>query len=383
MKKKLLAIVLTVVMVFACVAVLAACQDNEYTVTFRNNSGGKYFELKTKGGKLSQAEVEAETAKLSNGDQMFMGWYGAVDQVDGVWVYSDPIDYDKVYTAKAEYYANWHVGAGLPQGYTLIGVIGTDEQREEWTPEGFVKTGDTDWWWTPGLERDEWMLVQDKNSPWLYRTTIDVVAGNAIKVKEKSDKWNDNICNLGWDGLAEIKLADGVTLPEGIKIEYLIQGSGKSNVMISNVAKEMNITVEYDYSILKFRITINSVEAELPETESEWIIVGAIAEGSWEDNTTDETRIFSKTDEKYVSTLTYTFRANDEFKLKKNIAGDWSGEVGGVSSLTIKGAAGVTVPKDLFSGDDNIVVAQACKVKITFNEITRVCEVEVLEIIAE
>ena len=364
MKKKVLAIILSVVMVFAAVAVLSACNAKEYTVKFRNNSGREYFRLTTVDGKISKEAVDAETAKLSNGDQMFMGWYGTIDQVDGVYVYDNEIDYDKVYTADAEYYAYWHVAAGLAQGYTMIGVI----------------NGTTIW--TPGEEPDEWMLEQDKAQPWLYRVTLDVKAGDALKVKEKSTAWKD-ICNLGYDGLAEIIVGAGVTLPEGVTKDDIIYGSGDSNVFISGHVVSMNITVEYDASILKFRITINEGEILAEEPEYHYILVGSLAEGNWDNSLgCSEALYFQETEAEGVYTIDYTFTKGNEWKVTIN-NGAWSWELGGDKINSIVAAADIDVTNETevadddlnmeaiiaasFKGSGNISVTYDCTVTITID----------------
>ncbi len=359
MKKKLIAVLLCALLVVSAVLVLAAC-NNTPVIIFRSNDGRKYFELEAKGGKLTKEQVDKayKDNNIKNGDKIFMGWYQTVGQVDGIYTYDDPIDYDKTYEDGTEFYAYWHVGAGLPQGYTLIGVIGG------------VKN------WTPGTESENWMLEQDPDQPWLYRKTIDVQKGDEIKVKEKSDKWNDDICNLGYDGCAEVILSDAVKADltsKGIDAKYMSKNAG-GNFGIGTIVTEANITVEYDFSILKYRVTYNTATVALPETVDTWILVGTLVEGSWTaDNSNPKVLFTAKEGEKYVLTLTYNLRANDEFKFKiKNP--EWVGDIG-FGGFSYSAADGVKLPKDLFvegigddgKGNGNIVCSTACTVVFTLD----------------
>ena len=378
MKKRLLAVLLIVAMVFATLAVIAACEpegSTEYTVTFRR-MGIKVFDLETVNGKLSQADVEAKTqeniARIDNRQDdgyFFSGWYETVDTVDGAYVYSDPIDYNASYIADADYEAGWDFlpSEGLEQGYTLIGVIG----------------GVTNW--TPGTEAEAWKLVQDETEGWIYRVTVDVIGGDQIKVKEKSNAWLDDVCNLGWDGLGDVLVKEGTTLElkdhalKGADIESLVWGSDKSNVYISAYIEEANITVEYNYRTNKFSITFNSITVldEIPEFH--YILVGNLAEANWDAKSTLEALTFAETEDANVFTLDYTFRRGDAWQVTWS-DGSWSWQIGGSNLGDVTAATDVDITYEgndeptideilavLFSGEGDISTKYACEVTITID----------------
>ncbi len=362
MKKKLIAIVLSVLLVVSAVLVLAACQKAVPTITFRNNSGRAYFTLETVDGKITEEMVNkaVKDNNVKNGDQFLEGWFSTVGQKDGVYTYDGPIDYNKSYTEDAEYYAKWHVSQGLPQGYTLIGVINGVEK------------------WTPGEEPDDWKLVQDQNEKWLYSATISMKAGDQFKVKEKSNAWNDNVCNLGYEGVESITYsaaAQKVLTDNSLGGNYILQGNAesKTNVVVGSVVKAINLTVTYDYSTLKFRVVVNTLEVQLPTEIPQWKIVGTI--DSWAETSTDAKVLFTTTTNKYVLTLTYKFAVGDTFKFKTNEKG-WGSEIniGGftyASELDSKGEAKLELPDDLFvkesDNSTNIKCNAACTVTLTLD----------------
>ena len=356
MKKKLLAIFVAIVMVVSAVAVLAACdKNNEYTVTFSNINGQTYFTLQTKDGKLSKEDVDAKTATISNGDMTFMGWYASTDydQATDSITYNDPIDYDTVYdNDDAEYYAYWFGGSGSANGYTVVGVIGDEPECWDEVPEN----------------HDSWILQQDSTKKWLYSVTLDLKAGNNFKVKEIAPGWNPE---FGYSMIAEVTIADGanVTLPDGTTAADLFGTVGLGNIGISDLVETMNLTIIYDHSIGKLKLVINSATllAEIPEFD--WMIVGTLAEGEWVLETENPKLMFTKTEEKYVQTLEYTFRAGDMWKIKKN-SGAWDGDFGGGAIKSITPDTGVTLPEEkMFTGDGDIETTFACTVVITLNQI--------------
>lgn len=364
MKKKLLAILLTVVMVVSALAVLTACQDKEYTITFGSISGQEYFTLKTKDGKISKEAVEAETAKLSNGDMTFMGWYATLDydQATDQTTYKDPIDYDKVYTEDTDYYAYWFGGSGSANGYTIVGVIGEETCWDE-VPE----------------DHDAWILQQDATKKWLYSVTLDVVGNNNFKVKEIAPGWNPE---FGYEKLAEVTVADNaeITFPEGVTKDDLFASAGLGNIGVSASVETMNITVVYDHSIQKVRIIINSATILEEEPVYDYILVGTLKEGTWNPSSTDEAVMFKATEDENVFTLTYTFTKDNEWKVTLN-NGAWSWSLGGSNLNPATAATDIVVTNNstaeeidkddvvskLFSGDDNISVLFDCTVTITID----------------
>ena len=78
MKRKTLAVLLSVLLVVSAVLVLTAC-NKEYTITFRNSNNAKMDELQTVKGK-----VEYTKKNLTADDRVFDGWYDSLtNNADG------------------------------------------------------------------------------------------------------------------------------------------------------------------------------------------------------------------------------------------------------------------------------------------------------------
>lgn len=384
MKKKTIAIVLSVLLVVSAVLVLAACQqdDGEFQVVFRNYTGRAYFTLKTVDGKISKDAVDAELAKITppkdgEEDMAFMGWYSQISQNDsGKYLFDGAIDYNKTYTEDAEYYAYWHVGAGLPQGYTVIGVINGQSC------------------WTPGDEPESWMLVQDEDEPWLYRADFTITAGDQIKVKEKSNAWNNDLCNLGMWGLQDVILDEGVTLPEGMKAKgdskekdktSIIYGdpseAGKTteNALVGAMVDTAEITIEYDYADKQFRIYVHSITFKT-EVKEVYVLAGSFGgDNDWNPGNTAEEYNFTPVDgQEGKWELTFTFVADQQFLVTN---GSWSWKAGwDAEKVTVTAGAGVGSVEGIFvdaGSDGNIKVTQGCTVKITLTVATHALAIEV------
>ena len=101
---------------------------------------------------------------------------------------------------------------------------------------------------------------------------------------------------------------------------------------------------------------------------NEWIVVGATGGTSWKDYTTDKAFIFTYNHEDANYTLRYNFKSLDVFQIKKNISGNWSGQLGGNAlGNRVTYAPGISPVEGLFDGSGNITVKFDCTVVITLN----------------
>lgn len=358
MKRKIIAIVLTVALVLSAVAVLAACQE-EYTITFRRENATVLFTMKTSGGKLTEKAVKkAAEGNVPNREAegyFFDNWYSTVSaDEDGNYIYENPIDYDRVYTTRSDYYAGYERRKGDDRGYTLIGVIG------DYTC------------WEPGDEPAEWMLTQDATEGWLYRITLDITRGNQIKVKTKTNEWDDTKTNLGWGGVDEVKLADGVTLPGSYKISDVIYGTGTGpmdNALVGVAVNSANVTIEYNARTNKFSFIINSVDMTESMPDVNYIIVGGFADADWNPSCQDEKYFFSDNGDGTYS-LSISLIMGQEWKITKN-DGTWGWQLTAADGVEIVGEDGLVVPADAFTdaggNDHNFKTGYACEVTLTID----------------
>ena len=387
MKKRLLAILIVVALVFSSIALLVACDETEYKVSFKN-MGRTIFTLTTTKGKLDKAKVEAEQAKVANilkaresTGYFFTTWYTTeTKDEDGASVYSGEINYAKVYTANAEYVAGYEYAPleGEEEGYTLVGVVGN---VEDWGGDGGMNVTHT-----------EWQLQQHSPEGWMYSVEdINLLPGDSFKVKTIGLGWDDGKVKIGYDRVNQITLDDGVeatALKEHELMGELIlgsdDGSGGLNIHVSQWVETMTVNIVLNFRTKKIDIIVTAIEVrdELPATE--WILTGNFSEDNWSSSTTEPTLIFTDLQDG-TYTISHAFVVGSMWRIRTNTAG-WGGEQFGYTHLgtPTKGAnVQDEIPSDLFAAgdsDNNIVVKYACTLKITLDPAAKTIEIEVTSI---
>ena len=389
MKKKLFAILLVVALVFSCFAALAACKDpeseaEEYTITFRNYKGRELFSLKTTDGKITRAQVEAQeqknAAKLNEREKdgfFFVGWWHNI-LVEGTQETRDgEINYAHKYEDDYDFQAGYDYAplAGEDEGYTLVGVIGG---ITNWAGDGSEDTDAT------------WQFTQDETDMWMYYIEdVDLLPGDAFKVKTLGLKWAESGVSLGFPGVGEIVLADGVE--ESVLKDHLLKGelfvgvdddNGGFNIAVSQLVVSANVDMTFNFRTKKLDITVNEIEtlAEMPVTQ--WILVGTFPEAEWSATTSEETLIFADEGDG-LYTIEHEFTDGLVWRIKTN-TGLWAPSYGytHIARDEIEnGTSEEELPEDLFtagSDSNNIVVNYDCTLAITLdvNEQTISIEVE-------
>lgn len=383
MKKRLFAILIVVALVFSSVAVLAACNGEEFTVQFKN-MGRTLFKLETTNGKLDKAAVEKEQAKVmgqlkgrESAGYFFTGWFTTeTADEDGEVTYSGEINYGKIYTANAVYVAGYEYApvTGEEGGYTLVGIIGN---VQDW--------GDSD---GKNLTHPEWALEQDETEGWMYRIEgVQLLGSDSFKVKTTEAAWDEGKIKIGYDRVNDISLDAGVEealLKEHALVDELFYGSddgaGGENINVSQWVKSATVNVVLNIRTKKIDIVVTAIEVldELPKTE--WILVGGFEEDNWAASTQNEALIFTD-NEDGTYTITYEFKDSTKWRIKTNIA-SWGDSLGYTNIDKITKTESVTdeVPADLFtaaSDDNNIVVNYDCTLKLTITMATSKVDVEV------
>lgn len=348
MKKRTLAILLTIALVLSAVAVLVACSSKEVTVTFREPNSKKLEEVVTVNGKA----VPSEKTTIKAGYTL-EGWYKTVGQDEnGNYTFKDKVDLSKeVFTEDTDLYANWtrNLSKGEDEGYCVIGVIGG---VQDWDPASRAEDEDS-------------QLTYVGNPVNLYSITMDVKGLDSFKVKTSYKDWDTKEINYGGDKVTKVTKADSVTLPEGAESPsdlFVLAAGGNIDVRCN-----MNITVNFYYNgkINSYiEIVVNSVSGEIvkPVGEVGMIVVGTITgwkESIAADDTANAKYIMTTTD-KNVFTLTgLVLPADAQIKFKVNEDG-WREEIGfgKVASVTFDESVtalpeGITSEnaKDIFSGD--------------------------------
>lgn len=383
MKKRLFAILIVVALVFSSVAVLAACDGNEFTVQFKN-MGRTLFKLETVNGKLDKAAVEKEQAKVANVlksqeslGYFFTGWFAneTVNE-DGESEYSGALNYGKIYTADAVYVAGYEYApvTGEEGGYTLVGIIGN---VQDW--------GDSD---GMNLTHPEWALEQDETEGWIYRIEgVQLLGSDSFKVKTTEAAWDEGKIKIGYDRVNDISLDAGVEealLKDHALVDELFYGSDDGaagqNINVSQWVASATVNVVLNIRTKKIDIVVTAIEVldELPKTE--WILVGGFAEDEWAASTQNKALIFTD-NEDGTYTITYEFKDSTKWRIKTNVA-SWGDSLGYTNIDKITKTESVTeeVPADLFTAatdDNNIVVNYDCTLKLTINMATSKVDVEV------
>ena len=392
MKKRVFAILLIVALVFSSVAVLVSCnKTTEYTIAFRR-LGKKVFELTTSDGKITRTQVqekqEANIKKIDNRQDegyFFTGWYETVETVEGEYIYSDAINYNRKYTEDVDYEAGYEYAPleGEEEGYTILGII---NGVTNWGENG---NGNA----TP----ESWKMTQDAESTWLYSITTDIAGRDEIKVKTYDVKWDDGEINIGFTKLGEITFADGVEHPadvegkgganDGGSYFYGNSSNEMCNIFVSAHIESANVTITFNYRTKLISVKFNDLVwlDEIPPAE--YILVGAHKldgdtgtgdSPEWSEKTENAARIFSEVaDDENLRTLYFEFNENDAFKVKENCTG-WAYEIGAGAITEVTFEDGVTEVTGLFgSSGGNISVKYECKVTITLNIMDRTLSVHV------
>ena len=385
MKKRIFAMLVVIALVFSAFAVLTACGE-EYTVKFKYNNGKTLFELTTSGGKLAKKDVEdmekQYARQLSSREPegyFFSGWFSKVSKdEDGNTVYSNPINYAKTYTEDTAYEAGYEFLpiSGEENGYTLVGVIGT---IQDWGGDD----GDN-------VTHTEWTFDQNQTEGWKYSLKgINLLPGNSFKVKTIGLAWDEGKVKIGYEGVNEVVLGDGVEADlkgHELKGELILgadDNNGGLNIKVSQWVESATANFDFNYRTKKLDITLTAitVRTELPKTE--WILVGNFTEDKWASSTTKDTLIFEDNGDN-TYTVSHAFTMGLEWRIKTNVA-DWDDTQYGYNHLgtPTKGAGVDEIPADLFkagSQDNNIGTNYDCTLKITLNVESETIEIEVTQI---
>lgn len=333
MKRKTLAVLLSVLLVVSAVLVLTAC-NKEYTITFRNSNNAKMDELQTVKGK-----VEYTKKNLTADDRVFDGWYDSLtNNADGTQTYGKKVDlatttFDKDTTL----YAKWTL-IGESVGYCLPGVI----------------NGVTDWDLVTVVETAARKLTHQEGTNVYTMTDLTLKQGDSFKVVSavpaKTGEWAGQVKIEAGYSQATVKIAEGATLPDdvdGTDTEVLISAGDMNNI---SILRDMKVDIRFEYSDISEDcvVTVTIKEAsgapKAPISELGFIIVGSIsswngpfaADGQYKDfiMTPDAAKVI------YKATVSFNPGA---FKIKVNES-DWNRDNYGFAQLM-----GVTV-------DDTVIL---------------------------
>ena len=368
MKKKLLAILLTALLVVSVVLVLAACQK-EYTVTFRDTSGRELDTVTTVKGKATATDKATTKAGYT-----FEDWYKTIGQDDdGNYTYTDKVDLATYeFTEDTDLYAKWkrNITAGEEAGYCIIGKI--TGLSEGWTNGGFDPEA--------AMNEPKAQLTHATDPINLYTITLDVKALDSFKIKTNSTGWS----NIEINGLSplldkgSVTLKSGVNLPEGVsKASDLFTYTYDIDNNVSPKC-DMNITINFYYNASESYadLIVNSIDGELvkPVEEVGYAIAGSMNKvgDDWkqyftaaeiEADPTLAQYVFTADAEKKSFTTTVVLHRNDSFQIKVNESGWSRGQYGAdaIESVTYDEALDEAKKPDAdasvaFSTTGNIVV---------------------------
>ena len=247
MKRKTLAILLSVLLVVSAVLVLTAC-SKEYTVTFRDAGLSKDVQTTVKG------KVEYKGEALTADDKIFEGWYDAATG-------GNKIDLETaVFDKDTTLHAHWTM-IGESKGYCLPGVInGVQYMGEE----------EKDMWDTKNAaEEPTRKLTHESATSNVYTIDLTLKATDSFKLITAlgvSESWNKGKIQVGGKETT-VKLADGVTLEEGLEIEDLFNLSNSDNNIMPQI--DMTATLKFTYNgnsdNSTIEITVKSVTGQVLE----------------------------------------------------------------------------------------------------------------------
>ena len=358
MKRKTLAILLSVLLVVSAVLVLTAC-SKEYTVTFRDAGLSKDVQTTVKG------KVEYKGEALTADDKIFEGWY---DSATG----GNKIDLETaVFDKDTTLHAHWTM-IGESKGYCLPGVInGVQYMGEE----------EKDMWDTKNAaEEPTRKLAHESATSNVYTIDLTLKATDSFKLITAlgvSESWNKGKIQVGGKETT-VKLAEGVTLPEGLEIEDLFNLSNSDNNIMPQI--DMTATLKFTYNgnsdNSTIEITVKSVTGKVLEAPNK---VGFFVAGAF-NNFYDKGTVPATGDanSKYVMTADaennlftiegLVIKQGQDFKVKINETG-WRKQYGYAAftfdlaqDATVTGEAGGKTMADVFvqgTNDDsnkNVVV---------------------------
>ena len=365
MKRKTLAILLSVLLVVSAVLVLAAC-SKEYTITFRD-AGIKKDEQTTVKGK-----VEYKGDEMKADDRIFEGWYDAATG-------GNKIDLETaVFDKDTTLHAHWTM-IGESKGYCLPGVInGVQYMGEE----------EKDMWDTKNAaEEPTRKLTHESATSNVYTIELTLKAADSFKLITaygESNSWNKGKIQVGGKETT-VKLATGVTLPDDLEVEDLFNLSNSDNNIMPQI--DMTATLKFTYNgnsdNSTIEITVKSVTGSALEAPNK---VGFFVAGAF-NNFYDKGTVPATGDanSKYVMTADATnnlftieglvIKQGQDFKVKINETG-WRKQYGFAAftfsladDATVTGEAGGKTIADVFvqgSNEDsnkNVVV----KYNVTVN----------------
>lgn len=358
MKRKTLAILLSALLVVSCVLALTAC-TKEYTVTFRDAGLSKDVQTTVKG------KVEYKGEALTADDKIFEGWYDAA--MGGNKIDLETAVFDKDTTL----HAHWTM-IGESKGYCLPGIINGVQYMGE---------DEKDMWDTKNAaEEPTRKLAHESATSNIYTIDLTLKAADSFKLITaygESNSWNKGKIQVGGKETT-VKLADGVTLPEGLAIDDLFNLSNSDNNIMPQI--DMTATLKFTYNgnsdNSTIEITVKSVTGSVLEAPNK---VGFFVAGTfnnfYDKGTVEKT---DATNGKYVMTADAAnnlftiegleIKQGQDFKVKINETG-WRKQYG-YSAFTfsladdaaVTGEAGGKTMADVFvqgANDDsnkNVVV---------------------------
>lgn len=377
MKRKTLAILLTVLLVVSAALVLTACKK-EYTVTFREANSRKLEEVTTVKGIATPSEKTTQKAGYT-----LEGWYKTVDaDEDGRYIFKDKVDLaTEVFTEDTDLYANWtrNLSKGESEGYCLIGIIG----------------GVTNWQPDERAEDESVQFTYAEDPINLYTITLDLKGLDEIKVKTSYPDWDTKEINYGGDKVSSITKAEDATLPAGVEsVEDLFALGGNIGILC-----DMNVTIKFFYAgklDSYIEIVVNSTTGDVvkPINEVGFIMVGTVtgwAEKIAADNETLAKYILATEDNETFTLSGIELAVGAEFKFKVNENGWGRGEYGFGKISVVEFADSVTERPDVedaievFGGssDDakgNIAVRYAMTINVTFDSTDETIAIEITAI---
>lgn len=349
MKRKTLAILLSVLLVVSAVLVLAAC-SKEYTITFRD-AGIKKDEQTTVKGK-----VEYKGDEMKADDRIFEGWYDAATG-------GNKIDLETaVFDKDTTLHAHWTM-IGESKGYCLPGVInGVQYMGEE----------EKDMWDTKNAaEEPTRKLTHESATSNVYTIELTLKAADSFKLITaygESNSWNKGKIQVGGKETT-VKLAEGVTLPEDLTVDDLFSLSNSDNNIMPQI--DMTATLKFVYNgnsdNSTIEITVKSVTGSALEAPNK---VGFFVAGAF-NNFYDKGTVPATGDanSKYVMTADATnnlftiegleIKQGQDFKVKINETG-WRKQYGYAAftfsladDATVTGEAGGKTMADVFVQGSN------------------------------
>lgn len=358
MKRKTLAILLSVLLVVSAVLVLTAC-SKEYTITFRD-AGIKKDEQTTVKGK-----VEYKGDEMKADDRIFEGWYDAATG-------GNKIDLETaVFDKDTTLHAHWTM-IGESKGYCLPGVINGVQ---------YIGEEEKDMWDTKNAaEEPTRKLAHESATSNVYTIDLTLKASDSFKLITaygESNSWNKGKIQVGGKETT-VKLATGVTLPDDLEVEDLFNLSNSDNNIMPQI--DMTATLKFTYNgnsdNSTIEITVKSVTGSVLEAPNK---VGFFVAGAF-NNFYDKGTVpaTGHANSKYVMTADtannlftiegLVIKQGQDFKVKINETG-WRKQYGFAAftfdlakNATVTGDAGGKTMADVFvqgTNDDpnkNVVV---------------------------